>query len=297
VRSHACTALALLAVSLGAVARAAPADDPHKVADLPVEGSITNPDWISKPTADQLSNVFPIAAQALNISGRAEINCAVNAQGDAVDCTVVEETPLGQGFGRAALKLTPFFKMKPQMIDGVPMGGARVNIPIRFQLANASAGPTAPSPTIASPSPVAVDFARRIVAASGDTPAVPAQMAGWIASVQRLSEAQTTDPENARRLRAALDAVQSSLAQAQPEFRDARAHAIAHMFDEAELAQIAAFFESPAGRAWAARLQAVDALEAQETFGVIQAARAAAQERYCESGHCASSTPTPSTPR
>ncbi len=291
------TVLLTAAIAFFGAARAAsagPGGDPAHGIDLPVEGVVTNPDWISRPTGDQLSAVYPVVAQALNISGRAEVNCAVTVQGDVDACTVANEFPLGQGFGQAALALTPYFKMKPQMVDGQPVGGARVNIPIHFVLAEELPAPAAPEPSVATPTPEALDLARRIVAASGHAPAVPAELAGWMSGMQRLAQARPADTESARAQRAALDAFMASLEQARPQFEDARAHAIAETYTEAELRQIAAFLDTPTGQAWASRQTTVDALETRETVVLIGAAREAARVRYCETGHCPGGlTPTP----
>jgi protein TonB len=59
----------------------------------------------------------------------------VTDKGSVTDCSVVSEDPSDQGFGSAAMKLTHLFKMRPQTRDGQPVGGAKVNIPIRFQIA------------------------------------------------------------------------------------------------------------------------------------------------------------------
>ena len=60
--------------------------------------------------------------------------CKVNATGELFDCTVASEAPVGLGFGAAALKRAPLFKMKPVSIDGNPVSGASVEVPIIFRV-------------------------------------------------------------------------------------------------------------------------------------------------------------------
>jgi len=137
---------AMFASSLGAIASAAPS-------------VITQPDWIEKPQADDLDEAYPEIAQVLGIEGFAVLDCRVDAFGRLEGCKAVDETPAGLGFGMAIVSMAPLFRMRPMAVDGAPVDGGDIRIPVRFRL------PT-PSPVAALPAradPLALDLARRFI--------------------------------------------------------------------------------------------------------------------------------------
>lgn len=101
------------------------------VVAAPAMAQNRQPDWLKKPTPENLMAVWPTEAFKRGKGGKATISCAVTAQGALRNCKVASESPPGMGFGGAALALAPQFLMTPALVDGKPVESS-VNIPINF---------------------------------------------------------------------------------------------------------------------------------------------------------------------
>lgn len=92
------------------------------------------PTWRSKATGNDLMQVYPEAARRHGVEGIALVRCSVTPQGEMADCAVEQEAPMGLGFGEAALKLMPRYRMTAQIAGGSPIAGGVVRLPIQFRL-------------------------------------------------------------------------------------------------------------------------------------------------------------------
>jgi protein TonB len=90
------------------------------------------PTFLAVPTADEAAKVYPKKALRARLPGHAIMNCKISVEGDLEDCVVAEETPADEGFGGAALKLAHLFRARPRTIDGTPVAGGEIKVPIRF---------------------------------------------------------------------------------------------------------------------------------------------------------------------
>ena len=85
--------------------------------------------WASKPTGEQIADVFPDKAMRQSVSGRIMLECQTTKTGSLASCVILSETPRDFGFGAAALKLSRYFRMNAKTADVVLEGGV-VELPI-----------------------------------------------------------------------------------------------------------------------------------------------------------------------
>ncbi len=84
------------------------------------------------------------------IQGGARLRCQAGGDATARECAVLSEQPPARGFGSAALRMAPRFKLKPPM-NGGPNKGEAVTIPVRFDLSVEEAGQQRITPSDAPP--------------------------------------------------------------------------------------------------------------------------------------------------
>lgn len=107
---------------------------------------VTSPKWIRTLSAAGGAQIFPDLAKVAGVTnGLGVINCEVGAGGVLQDCKTVREDPVGMGFGEAALKAAAYVVMNPWSVDGDPLDGLRVTVPIRLRM-DAPSDPPEPAP-------------------------------------------------------------------------------------------------------------------------------------------------------
>jgi TonB family protein len=289
-------ALALATACGTAAADPAPPAVDNKAADGPHPTVITNPDWIQTPNGDDFANFYPKLASMLGVGGRAITHCGVSIQGLLVNCTIVDETPAGMGFGPAALSMMTRFHMRPQLRDGKPVDGGTINIPIRFappdseddasasqpgalNVADVNAALAAP---VTPPTPQALALAQQLA----DAQHLPEQLQMATLKAQGAVRDLAADTPDSPARQAAIDA----LVQAEKNEGQAMAqwyvNHYAQKFSEKELTDMVTFFKSSAGQDWMAENTQM-ALEAAQTMqDQTDRVEADARRLFCQKITC-----------
>lgn len=98
-----------------------------------VDDDVTEPNWLRQPNGDVFSRYYPDRAQRMEVSGRVTMRCRVTESGELTQCQIASETPAGYGFGDAALRLVPYFRLNPLDLDGRAVAGRMITVPVAFQ--------------------------------------------------------------------------------------------------------------------------------------------------------------------
>ncbi|WP_372781604.1 TonB family protein [Phenylobacterium sp.] len=238
---------------------------------------ITNPDWLAKPTGEAFANAYPPTAVKLTMPGRAIIACGIDEAGRLQDCAVVSEAPQGLGFGQAALSLAGGFLMRPMTVNGQPIAGGRVRIPIRFVLPP-GAPPFQPPPPTSSR---ALALAQELMQATKMADA-PNAYFDYLARDMDDIDKPDLSPEARGAIAAALRA---SYPKRVEEAVDRQAALYAGVFDATQLETLLRFQRSPAGVALNAQTGGPQAILAGE---FRRRALRIAQADFCSTHTCLS---------
>ncbi|WP_375271614.1 hypothetical protein [Sphingomonas sp.] len=76
-------------------------------------GRLARARWLRMPTNSEMKPYWPPAAVAAKLSGKAILECVVPRVGPPTRCRALAETPVGSGFGQAAVTMSPVFRIVP----------------------------------------------------------------------------------------------------------------------------------------------------------------------------------------
>lgn len=96
------------------------------------DGSGGGPRFITGPTTAQLRALHPREAFRRRQGGHVQLACKVGLDSRLRDCRVVAETPVGAGFGTAALAAAQYFRFRPGTLNGAPVDGADIRVGVEW---------------------------------------------------------------------------------------------------------------------------------------------------------------------
>jgi hypothetical protein len=99
------------------------------------DATAERPDWIEKPTSDERMAVLSSSAFTDHANGWAVLSCLVTRAKTVRSCKVLSESVDSAGqrryaFGKSALRLSQYFRIRPPVRNGQPRYDIRVRIPV-----------------------------------------------------------------------------------------------------------------------------------------------------------------------
>lgn len=93
----------------------------------------TNPKWIRKPSAAEVSRNYPPEAGKRGLSGKTMIVCVISLNTRLENCRIKSESPAGMKFGEAAIHIMERYgRVQPALSNGKPVEGVELSIPFSF---------------------------------------------------------------------------------------------------------------------------------------------------------------------
>ena len=105
---------------------------------VPAASPLTDVIWIQRASDEQFDENYPLDARQHGIAGHVVLDCVVGPDehrhdGIGVSCDLQSETPVGMGFGPAALSMTRYYRVAPNTIQtNEPTAGRHVRIDLGF---------------------------------------------------------------------------------------------------------------------------------------------------------------------
>jgi protein TonB len=90
------------------------------------------PEWLAQPSKEDFDREYPMMAKARGENGRVVVDCTAQADGTLRNCVVVSETPAGEGFGEATLRLAPKYLLAPKDAKGRSVAGFRARLSVAW---------------------------------------------------------------------------------------------------------------------------------------------------------------------
>jgi len=92
-----------------------------------------NPRWLRELTEDEMLAFYPPRAARRGLSGTVVLTCRIRADTTVDRCRPLSEYPTGESFGRAAVRASALWRIRPRVENGRPVDGRREHITVPFR--------------------------------------------------------------------------------------------------------------------------------------------------------------------